>query len=116
MGKALAFFLASLDIAALFALAALRQQNLADEVAMLMSVVGLALLAWVVAVATALSRALRGGGWRPLAALLLFLWLPAAPALVYGVSGLGDLFARTAKPGKSRRAAVVHKVQAGVTA
>jgi uncharacterized membrane protein YidH (DUF202 family) len=117
MGKALAFFLACVDLAALFALAEFRHQNLADELAMLMSVVGMALLAWGVAVATAVNRAMRGEGWRPVAALLLFLWLPAAPALVYGATGVRDLFARGAKSGKPRAGAVVRpKARGGATA
>lgn len=118
MGKAVAFFLASVDLAALFALAEFRHQNLADELAMLVSVVGMALLAWGVAVATAVGRAMRGEGWRPVAALLVFLWLPAAPALVYGATGVRDLVARRGKArrGLSAASIVRAKARAGAAA
>jgi hypothetical protein len=94
MGKAISFLLASLDLTVLALLAAPGHRTVWGDLGLFWAFAVVALLAWAVALLTALGRALSGHGWRPVAALLALLWLPALPPLVYGASGVRDLFAR----------------------
>jgi hypothetical protein len=92
MGKALSFILAS---AAVGALAVPRSGNILDDVGLVVSFLGIAMLAWAAAFVTAVQRAARkSGDWRVVVRLLLFVWLPVLPPLAYGISGLRDLVAR----------------------
>jgi len=98
MGKALSFLVAFVDLGILGLLVTSRHSNTLSDLGLFGSFIVTALLAWVIALCTALVRAVLQvggvGGWRALRLLLMFFWLPALPALVYGMSGLRSLFVR----------------------
>jgi hypothetical protein len=101
MGKALSFLLSCVALAALGLLALSHHENLLSDLGLYGSFVVVALMAWAVATATALCGALRKGrSWHVVARLLVFVWVPALPPLVYGASGLRSLFARNRRVGK----------------
>jgi hypothetical protein len=89
MGKVVSSVLAC-GAVGLLALAALAGPRNTLEVAGLLA--GFAVLsatAWLVALASAVYRALRfGRGWAWVATLLALLWLPVLPVLAYGASAL----------------------------
>ena len=93
MGKALSFLVASVDLGILGLLVTSRHSNTLSDLGLFGSFIVTALLAWAIALCTALVRAVsRARGWRAIRLLLMFFWLPALPALIYGTSGLRTLF------------------------
>lgn len=88
MGKVLAFVLAAADLAVFAVLILPRQHDVLADAGLASMFVLLALLAWVVAMCTAVLRAMRlRGSWRWVFVLVAFLWLPALPVLLFGASG-----------------------------
>jgi threonine/homoserine efflux transporter RhtA len=89
MGKTTAFVLAVAAAALLVVLAQPHDFGTLGDVGVFMAFVALAAAAWVVALGTAISRALRGReSWRWAVVLGMFVWLPALPELIYGASAL----------------------------
>ncbi|MGH2517506.1 MAG: hypothetical protein ACRDHP_17790 [Ktedonobacterales bacterium] len=89
MGKVWSFVLALADLGVLATFVLGRGHDMLRDASLLLIFAVLAVLAWVVALATALHRIwMRGHGWLWAFALVIFCWLPALPALLFGVSGL----------------------------
>src|SRR5215813_8943899 len=98
MGKALSFLVASVDLGIFGLLVTSRHTNTLSDLGLFGSFIFSALLAWAIALCTALARAVRKvGDWRALRLLLVFFWVPGLPPLTYGASGLRDLFSRGKK-------------------
>jgi hypothetical protein len=88
MGKLLALILALADLGLLIVLVTSGTSNVLREAGLATSFLLLGAIAWVVAFFNALYVAFRyGRDWRWILILLAFLWLPAVPVLVYGISG-----------------------------
>lgn len=88
MGKVVAFVLAAADLVVFAVLILPRQHDVLSDAGLASLFVLLALLAWAVAMATAVLRAMRlRGSWRWVFVLVAFLWLPALPVLLFGASG-----------------------------
>jgi hypothetical protein len=98
MGKVLSFVVAAVDLGIFGLLVASRHTNTLNDLGMFGSFIYTAVLAWAVAFCTALVRALRKvSGWHAVRMLLMYFWLPALPALVYGISGLHVFASRGGK-------------------
>lgn len=96
MGKLWSFVLALADLAVLAVFILGRGQDMLRDASLLLIFAALAVLAWAVALATALRRIFtRGQGWVGALALVIFFWVPALPALLFGASGI---FTRRARP------------------
>ena len=96
MGKMWSFVLALADLAVLAVFILGRGQDMLRDASLLLIFAALAVLAWAVALATALRRIFtRGQGWIGALALVVFFWIPALPALLFGVSGI---FSRRVRP------------------
>ena len=92
MGKVVSFVLALSTLGLLALLVFAPTRDLPRDAGLLLGSLALAVLAWVVAFTSALYRALlRGASFQPTLTLLAFFWLPALPALIYGLSGLRGL-------------------------
>lgn len=88
MGKTLAFGLAAADVALLVLLSAPRKHDMLGDAGLFVAFVALASLAWVVALGTAVVRAMQmRESWLWVIVLLALLWLPALPELAFGASG-----------------------------
>jgi len=88
MGKLLALILALADLGLLIVLVTSGTGNVLREAGLATSFLLLGAMAWVAAFFNALYVAFRyGRDWRWILILLAFLWLPAVPVLVYGISG-----------------------------
>lgn len=99
MGKMWSFALALADLGVLAVFFTSRGQDMLRDASLLLIFAVLAVLAWGVALATALHRIFtRGHGWVWALVLVLFCWIPALPALLFGASGIFSLFGRRAHP------------------
>ena len=91
MGKMWAFMLALADLGVLAVFLMGRGQDVLRDASLMLIFAVLAVLAWGVSLATALRRILtRGHGWIWALALVVFFWIPALPALLFGASGIFD--------------------------
>jgi len=89
MGKMIATVMALADLGLLVLLITAGSGNVLREAGLATSFLLLGALAWVAAFFTALYTGFRTGrDWRWVLLLVVFLWVPALPVLVYGVSGL----------------------------
>lgn len=89
MGKALAFALAAADVALLVLLSLPRRHDMLSDAGLFVGFVALASLAWIVALGTAVVRAMQmRESWLWVVALLALLWLPVLPELAFGASGV----------------------------
>jgi len=89
MGKMIATVMALTDLGPLVLLITAGSGNVLREAGLATSFLLLGALAWVAAFFTALYTGFRTGrDWRWVLLLVVFLWVPAIPVLVYGVSGL----------------------------
>jgi hypothetical protein len=99
MGKLVALALALVDLGLLGLLLTSGDADVLRKALLTTSFLLLGALAWVAAFFSALYGLFRSGrGWRSVVLLLAFLWLPAVPALAYGVHGVYTLFS-----GRGRR-------------
>ncbi|HLJ81955.1 MAG TPA: hypothetical protein VKT52_10745 [Ktedonobacterales bacterium] len=99
MGKMWSFVLALADLGVLAVFFMGRGQDMLRDASLLLIFAVLAVLAWGVALATALHRIFtRGHGWLWALVLVIFCWIPALPALLFGVSGVFSLFGRRTHP------------------
>lgn len=88
MGKTLAFVLAAADVALLVLLSLPHQFTTLGDAGLFVAFVALASAAWVVALGTAIVRAMQlRESWAWVIVLVVLLWLPALPELAFGVSG-----------------------------
>ncbi len=88
MGKAVAFVLAAADVALLVVLALPHTFSVLGNAGLFVAFVALASAAWVVALGTAIVRAMQlRESWAWVLALVALLWLPALPELAFGISG-----------------------------
>lgn len=88
MGKALAFVLAAADVALLVLLSVPRKHDTLGDAGLFVAFVALASLAWLVALGTAVVRAMQlRESWMWVLVLVALLWLPALPELAFGASG-----------------------------
>lgn len=88
MGKAIAFVLAAVDVALLVVLALPHAFSALGDAGLFVAFVVLASAAWVVALSTAIVRALQlRESWAWVLALVALLWLPVLPELAFGISG-----------------------------
>jgi hypothetical protein len=102
MGKALSFVMALGDLGLLALLVGSRHHGLLQDAGLFTSFVVFAVSAWLVALVSALFHGLRfGTGWRWFFALVVLLWLPAVPALFYGLSGAPSLMRGIMRKGRS---------------
>ena len=100
MGKLVAMALALVDLGLLGLLLTSSDADVLRKALLTTSFLLLGALAWVAAFFSALYGLFRTGrGWRSVVLLLAFLWVPAVPALAYGVLGIYTLFS-----GRGRRA------------
>lgn len=107
MGKVLAFALAAADVALLVLLSLPRKHDALGDVGLFVGFVALASLAWLVALGTAIVRAMQlRESWLWVVVLVLLLWLPALPELAFGASGAVRAMGRGR--GRDRRARAVH--------
>lgn len=89
MGKVLAFALAAVDVALLIVLSLPRRHDMLSDAGLFVGFVVLASLAWIVALGTALVRAMQmRESWLWVLVLLALLWVPALPELAFGASGM----------------------------
>lgn len=89
MGKTLAFALAAADIALLVLLSLPRRHDMLSDAGLFVGFVALASLAWIVALGTAVVRAMQmRESWLWVVVLVALLWLPALPELAFGASGV----------------------------
>lgn len=101
MGKTLSFVMALGDLGLLALLVGSRHHGLLQDAGLFASFVVFAVGAWLVALVSALFHGLRfGTGWRWFFALVVLLWLPAVPALCYGVSGAPALVRQITRRGR----------------
>lgn len=101
MGKALAFALAVADVALLVLLSVPHRYDALSYAELFVAFVALASLAWLVALGTAVARAMRlRESWLWVLVLVVLLWLPALPELAFGASGAWQAVGR----GKRRAA------------
>lgn len=97
MGKVLSLVLALCDLGLLALLVFAPNRDLPRDAGLALGFVAIAVVAWVVAFATALWRSvLLGASFKPVLTLLAFFWLPTLPALCYGLSGAGAVLRRDA--------------------
>ncbi len=88
MGKAIAFALAAVDVALLVLLALPHTFGAFGAAGLFVAFVALASAAWLVALVTATVRAVRQReSWAWVLVLVVLLWVPAVPELVFGASG-----------------------------
>lgn len=88
MGKAIAFGLAATDVALLVMLSLPHTFSALGDAGLFVAFVVLASAAWVVALCTAVVRAIQlRESWAWVLALVALLWLPALPELAFGISG-----------------------------
>jgi hypothetical protein len=100
MGKMLAFVFGLGDLGLLALVVRPGSRGAVAEAGLVAAFAVVAALAWVVAFVTATYRAVvRGREWGWVLALAALLWLPALPALAFGMSGV---FA-VARPARERR-------------
>lgn len=99
MGKAWSFVLALAALGVLGIFVVGHGQSVLRDASLLLIFAVLAVLAWGVALGTALYRVFtRGRAWGWAFVLVLFFWVPALPALLFGVSGIFSIFEHHAKP------------------
>lgn len=106
MGKILAFVLGLGDLGLLALVMRPGSRGAVAEAGLVAAFAVVAALAWVVAFVTAIYRAvIWGREWGWVLALAALLWLPALPALAFGVSGVFGLGRRERgrRDGKGRR-------------
>lgn len=93
MGKVLSFVMALCDLGLLALLIFAPDRDLLRDAGLVLGFVVIAVISWGVAFATALYRAvIFGASFKPAMTLLAFFWLPALPALCYGLSSAGAAF------------------------
>lgn len=113
MGKVCSFVLALADLGLLALLVYVPTRDLPRDAGLAFGFVAVAVIAWLVAFATALYRAvLLGASFKAVMTLLVFFWLPAVPALWYGLSGLSAIFHRAPRRGVTQPAPVAVPVAA----
>lgn len=99
MGKVWSFVLALTALSMLGVFVMGHGQSILRDASLLILFAVLAVLAWGVALGTALYRIFtRGRAWGWAFALVLFFWVPALPALLFGASGVFSVFDRHAPP------------------
>lgn len=110
MGKVVSFVVALFDLGLLALLVFAPNRDLPRDAGIMLGFLALAVVGWTAAFATALYRAvILGANFKPVLTLLIFFWLPALPALFYGLSGAGSIFHREPRrPVAAPSAAVVH--------
>lgn len=95
MGKVLAFVLGLGDLGLLALIVRPGSRGAVAEAGLVAAFAVVAALAWVAAFVTAVYRAVvRGREWGWVLALAALLWLPALPALAFGMSGVFGLARR----------------------
>lgn len=88
MGKAIAFVLAAADVALLVLLSWPHTFSALGVAGLFVAFVALASAAWLVALGTAIVRAMQlRESWAWVIVLVALLWLPALPELAFGASG-----------------------------
>ena len=98
MGKLLSFVFAVTALGMLALVAVSRHGNLLDDAGLVIGFVFFTVTAWATALITAVRRVTWGErNWRTVVRLALLFWLPALPPLIYGLSGIRDLGARSRK-------------------
>ena len=98
MGKVVSFVLALSDLGLFALLVFAPGRDLPRDAGLVFGFLTLAVIAWVVAFTTALYRSvILGASFKPTLTLLAFFWLPALPALFYGLSGASALFRRESR-------------------
>lgn len=104
MGKMLAFVFGLGDLGLLALVVRPGSRGAMAEAGLVAAFAVVAALAWVVAFVTALYRAVvRGREWGWVLALAALLWLPALPALAFGMSGVFGVAQRGRGPGRKER-------------
>lgn len=99
MGKVVSFVVALFDLGLLALLVFAPSRDLPRDAGLVLGFIALAVVGWTVAFATALYRAIiLGASFKPALTLLIFFWLPALPALFYGISGASSVFHREPRP------------------
>lgn len=99
MGKVWSFVLALAALSVLGVFVMGHGQSVLRDASLLLLFAVLAVLAWGVALGTALYRIFtRGRAWGWAFVLVLFFWVPALPALLFGASGVFSIFDRHTKP------------------
>lgn len=103
MGKVLSLLVALGDLGLLALVVTARHESLWQEAGIFTGFVVCAAIVWAVALATSLYNAVRyGREWRWVLALIVLLWLPALPALCYGVWGVATQRSRAARQPSAR--------------
>lgn len=88
MGKVIAFVLAAAAVALVVLLSLPHTFGVLGAAGLFVAFVALASAAWVVALGTAIVRAMQlRESWAWVIVLLALLWLPALPELAFGASG-----------------------------
>jgi hypothetical protein len=109
MGKLLSLLFAVAALAMLALVAFSRQSTVLGDIGLVVSFVFFSALALGASLITALRRMIRSErGWHAVFWLLIFCWLPALPPLLYGLSGVGGLGARSRRRAAQRRARTMH--------
>jgi hypothetical protein len=114
MGKLLSFVFSVVALATLALVAISSHASLLDDAGLVVSFVFFSALALATALVTAVRRVTWGErNWRTVVRLVLLFWVPVLPALIYGLSGLRDLGARSRRRGATQRARVTQMVVSG---
>ena len=114
MGKLLSFIFASVALATLVLVALSSHTSLLDDAGLVVSFVFFSVLALATSLVTAVRRISWGErNWRVVLRLVALFWLPALPALIYGLSGLRDLGARSRKRAVTQPTRVTQMVVSG---
>jgi len=104
MGKMLAFVFGLGDLGLLALVVRPGSRGAVAEAGLVSAFAVVAALAWVVAFVTAMYRAVvRGREWGWVLALAALLWLPALPALAFGMSGVFGVARRGRGPGHGQK-------------
>jgi len=104
MGKMLAFVFGLGDLGLLALVVRPGSRGPVAEAGLVAAFAVVAALAWVVAFVTAVYRAVvRGREWGWVLALAALLWLPALPAIVFGMSGVFGVARRARERRRGRK-------------